>query len=376
MVKKFIKKIIPIEIILKIIRGMHTVSYFCHKDNRSLFLALRAKLKPISLIQLLKYVYISPGFNSFAKAYLNPSVKLLNENWKSVNLKEPIFICAVKNDLIRIQLQLEHYRKINIQHIVYIDNGSTDGTFEYLNKQPDVNLFTTSENFNASIKDAWIRQVMDYYGYDRWYLIVDSDELFIYPHLEKVGILKLIDILESRKEYALLSMMLDMYTKNTIFDLTQVTDTPEDIVKQYSFFDTDSYVIKKDGSFTNISGGPRERIFSKNKEFKPLLTKYPLIKMQRNSFYGYHWFISKNKLYHYPLFSALLHYKFLPIDNIKYVKIVKEGTYAGGSAEYRQYLKVLEKEPNQSFYYENSCQLTTSWDLSKIKIFKIIEELK
>lgn len=288
----------------------------------------------------------------------------------SDHTQEPILICAVKDDLAKVQMQIDHHKKIGIKHFVYIDNMSTDGTYEWLLEQ-DVNVYRTDDDFSAIAKNAWFRQITDRYGYDRWYLVLDSDELFVYPGMEHGPIGMFTRFLEDQQLSMVQSFLIDMYPKdNDILSQDEDLSTNLDIRKEYCYFDTDSYSTKQTYKGLNILGGPRARCFSeKGKDFSPLLTKNPLMKIQATDVFGVHRSLPYSKNIGIPIAAGLLHYKFLPGDDEKYAQIVKAGNYSGGSAEYKQYLKVLEKKPSLSFYYGKSEEFTNSEDLLKINVF-------
>jgi hypothetical protein len=304
---------------------------------------------------------------TFIDAYLNKSVRPVKILEITLRKNEPILLCAVKDDLEKIKLQVDYHRKIGVKHFVYIDNISIDGTFEWLKEQPDVSLFTVNERFSSTVKNAWRRQVTDILGYDRWYLVLDSDELFMYPGVETKNINRYIDFLESSKIKSTLSPMIDMYSKGKIFeeniDMNKILDT-------YCYFDTDTYKKVNTFSTCNVIGGPRVRVFSKKENISSwLLSKYALTKLSRKVLIGTH----QNYPYKYNIetkgaIAFLLHYKFLPGDNEKYKEIVASEVYSNKSEEYKQYMEILEKKPNSSFYYGMSQKLNNSMDLMKINI--------
>lgn len=297
--------------------------------------------------------------------------------------KGPIFVCAVKNDLNRVKMQISHHEKIGIKHFVYIDNMSDDGTFEWLIEK-GVDVFRVDDEFSATAKNAWIRQITDIYGYNRWYLIMDSDELFVYPGMEEYLIKKLIDFAEHEKLYGLQSFMIDMYSKADI-NSEYYNDLKEyDIKKENCYFDTDSYFVENSYKGTKILGGPRARVFKhhKNNLFTPLLTKNSLMYLKKEDFFGIHYSIPYFKNFNHQLISGLLHYKFLPGDNENYMQIAEKGNYADGSSEYKQYVKSLRENSPIFFYYERSQAFNSSLDLLKINIIdkeyanKLINHLK
>jgi len=317
---------------------------------------------------LYQYAYIYYDYaNIFLKSYSIKSVKPIKTPTINLNKNDPILICAVKDDLERVKLQVEHHRKIGVKHFAYIDNASTDGTFEWLKEQPDVSLFFTDEIFNASVKNSWQRQVTDFLGYDRWYLVLDSDELFVYPGIETKHLDVYINFLERKKIRSVLSLLTDMYSSGKLFEKN--TDINE-IRNVYCYFDTDTYnVIKK---FHNccITGGSRTRLFSTNEEvFSCALQKYALVRMSESMFMSTHEVCPyKYNFETEGVIAFLLHYKFLPGDDDTYKKHAESKLYFKDGLEYKRYMTVFEQNQDASFYYNGSQKLNSSMDLLKINI--------
>ena len=311
-------------------------------------------------------------FTEYLKNYQNQSVIAIRRNIsQNISNNTPIFICVVKNDLQRVKMQIDHHKNLGLKNFVYIDNMSDDGTFEWLLKE-NVDIYRVNEKFSATAKNAWIRQITDTYGYDRWYLILDSDELFVYPGVEHSKINNLIEFANSEKICLFQSFMIDMYSKDSINEKFSKSISPDnyDIKAENCYFDIDSYFISRDYKGDKILGGPRHRVFSEeNKKFTPLLTKNSLMFLKKEDIFGIHFSMPFFKNFNNHIVTGLLHYKFLPEDNNKYLEIIEQGNYAGGSAEYKQYIKMLRKNEKITFYYDYSEKFNTSLDLLKINIF-------
>lgn len=104
----------------------------------------------------------------------------------------PTVVCVVKNGAERMRLFYHHYRKLGVTQFAILDNGSTDGTREYLLQQPDTHVYSVNAPFETQKKTAWIEKLLAMEGYNRWYIVVDSDELLDYPGSEETGITQMI----------------------------------------------------------------------------------------------------------------------------------------------------------------------------------------
>lgn len=282
-----------------------------------------------------------------------------------------ILICLVKDDLDRMKKFIDHYRKIGVKKFAIIDNDSKDGTFEFLKEQEDIDLFQVKEKYLSMRRQSWINRVISYYGYNKWYLIVDSDELLVYNDLEDKNINQLIDYYEEHRIKRCKALMIDMYPKSFIMG----KDIEEDYIDVIKYFDTDTYTNRKNKYCECISGGMRARVFRQDdKDFDVFLVKYPLIYFERgdvqsNSHYSFPFYKNFDK----PLNMALLHYKFLPKDLERIKEIVQNKNFAKNSIEYQKYLQVFEKDNNMNLLYEGSKEYSSSESIYVIDKLKKIE---
>lgn len=128
-----------------------------------------------------------------------------------------LIFAVVRNEIVRLPAWLSHYRSIGCQNFVVIDNGSTDGTYEFLQEQADVSCTRTDESFaksNCGIN--WLNELRMLIGERRWILAVDADELFVYRGWPERKIVDLIDEAEGAKCNAIWAFMLDMYPDGPI----------------------------------------------------------------------------------------------------------------------------------------------------------------
>jgi hypothetical protein len=320
-----------------------------------------------------KALYQFSYYNSvdiFINSYLIKSVKPIKIVQSALTENSPILLCITRDNLHTIKTQVEYHRNIGIRHFAYIDNMSKDGTFEWLMEQPDISLFFTDETFHDQLKDAWKRQVTDFFGYNRWYLALDPDELFMYPGIEKKNIVMYINFLESKKIKCVLSPLIDMYSKGNIYENNVYL---RDMRERYCYFDVDTYKMEKSNLSYTITGGPRTRAFSiGERKFTCALHKYALIKLSENMLIGTHLNYPYNhNFYTKGAIAFLLHYKFLSEDLKKYEDLLNSGIFLHSeilSFEYKRYVEAYRQNVDLSLYYNGSQKLNDSMDLMKISI--------
>ena len=311
---------------------------------------------------LLYYAISSPrAARKIADNFCRCSLKTLKEA-DMTSVDSPVFLCVVKDDLERIKMSYEHHKSIGVKHFVYIDNGSTDGTLEWLLKQENVSVYQTLDGFIMWAKVAWISKVITHIGFDKWYLIVDSDELFAYPDCETRTIQEYVSCLESKGITRDLSFMLDMYATGKLFEADSEGNS---IFNKYRYFDGSSYKKENCLHYQKIKGGPRQRLFAEAGSMEMLQNKYPLVYYKRGEVYRYHYVSPYKHNFGVECTSALLHYKFLDGDYEKYVKIANEGNYANGSRLYKDIIEKVDGNNELYFYDENSVEYLSSQDLLK-----------
>lgn len=292
---------------------------------------------------------------NMAKRLADDEFEILNSSEDEFN--GPILLCIIKDDLYRIKYIYDEYTKIGINKFVFIDNGSNDGTLEYL-LSVGADVIRTKDRFISYAKSMWIYRTICHYGFDRWYLICDSDELIAYPGMEEHPVDDFLDFLNQNHIRASLSYMLDMYPDSNLLELNNNEAKMED----YKFFDSDSYKIIFGKHFPVITGGPRQR-FIGEQSVTMYQQKYPFVYYERGDIYRYHYIYPYAKNSCKKCYCVLKHYKFTPGELNKFEKIIAEGNYAHGSMVYKELLKFINKSNVLSFYDKNSLEYRDSYDI-------------
>ena len=228
---------------------------------------------------------------------------------------DPIVTLCVKNDIRRIRMLVEHYRKLGVVKFAILDNGSDDGTFEWLLDQPDIDLYRCLEQYQTFVKEGWINRIISHYGFERWYIVTDSDELAVYMNMEKIPLPELTVKLEALGVKRIKAITLDTYSDKPLFEEST------DIRKDFRWIDSDSYKEKtiKLGSYCirRFIGGPRYRLM---KSTIPL-DKHPLVYWEKGTVSSdAHYQFPHSEINAAPCFMGILHYKFIDTDMKEYRK--------------------------------------------------------
>jgi Glycosyl transferase family 2 len=175
---------------------------------------------------------------------------------------------TLRDEMLRLPQTLDHYRQLGVARFFAIDNGSTDGTREFLLTQPDCHVFLTRNSYlEARYGLEWQHALLDEYGTDHWCLIVDADEWFIYPGYEEKLLPDLAAHLDRNGAQGMFAFLLDMYGVGTIGET--IAASHRSLLDACHYFDRD-YVWRSRFRIPalqrqpfpeyNITGGARWRM--------------------------------------------------------------------------------------------------------------------
>ena len=266
---------------------------------------------------------------------------------------EILCCCVIRNELARLPYFLEYYRRKDVGSFLAVDNGSSDGSVEYLLRQPDVYLWQSTLSFSrANFGSAWFEPILSMYGRNRWCLIVDADELLYYPDCERRTIASLCRRLDRQKKRAFKAVHLDMYSDLPIRDTHYSSGQSFEEVCPY--FDRKFYHdhFPDSGACFNqeaYAGGVRRRVFGP-KVFN-YLSKVPLVKYDADCILagGQHWTnlpadqiaVETGCLLHFKFFSSFLDYV---------SQEAKRKEHADDALQYQEYQRGLVEQPALTLY--------------------------
>ncbi len=313
----------------------------------------------------------SPELEEAQKQTLRESVELLHgPEIVEYEKDELVVLCQARNSRHYVKAFVEHYISLGAKHLVFLDNGSTDGTIEVLRAYDNVTVLQTElpyRTYNVAMKQYLIER----FGKNRWSLLVDIDELFDYPYSDVVSLKSLLGYLNERSYTAVVAHMLDMFPEEPI---SRDAPVPEDepLREQYRFYDlsdTSLHDYRLAGDTGNVlaneeigivRGGIRKTLFDND----ATLIKHPLIFLDdeiKPMDLSDHW-VGNARIADFT--GVLLHYKFSHrlYEDVS-CSVEERNRSEHGTRRYSKYLRVLEENPTLQIRQDTAEELQDVNDL-------------
>jgi len=279
----------------------------------------------------------------------------VSDNTHLIKCGDVLAAVTQRNEYDRLPFFLNHHRKLGIQHFLFVDNGSNDGSLEYLKDQPDVSVWATNSSYRLSrFGMDWLTWLQFKYAHDHWCLTLDADEIFIYPFHDTRPIQALTEWLDQGGRMSFGALMLDMYPKGPLGKRKYKRGS--DPFKILNWFDRGNYMIQRQDILSNlwIQGGARARVFfADNPRRAPTMSKTPLVKWNRRYAYvsSSHSILPRhlNMVYDQDggelTSGVLLHTKFLNVVIDKTKEELERRQHFQNAALYDSYYESLLENP-------------------------------
>ncbi len=264
---------------------------------------------------------------------------------------ELVVVCLVRNGRQYVKSFIDHYLSLGVKHIVFLDNGSEDGTVTIARDYERVTVIQTKLPFKK-YEFVMKQYLISRFGKGRWSLYADIDELFDYPYSDAVGLSSLLGYLNEKSYTAVVTQMLDMFPDRALS--SRVSQKDEPLKELYKFYDISS--IKREdyrrrrGRRTNVvangaieifKGGIREALF----DASFMLTKHPLIFFDGEVEHRDHGLHSIRNARIADFSCVLYHYKLVDGFRERVAQAARQETYARATFQYKKCHEMLERNP-------------------------------
>ncbi|MCO6400920.1 MAG: glycosyltransferase family 2 protein [Verrucomicrobia bacterium] len=274
---------------------------------------------------------------------------------------------AIRNEMLRLPYFLEYYRGLGVRRFFVVDNDSDDGTTAFLLKQPDVHVWLTRENYDR--QEAWIDALLRRYGRDRWCVLVDVDELLVWPGQGSLPLGSLLDGFDREGADAMHALLLDMYPERALKDAAYAAGEP--FLSAASWFDPATHravAFPYRNCVTDFPrryiGGVRERVFGLE---GICLSKFPLVRFRRGLFVrrGTH---AVEGAHFAKARGCLLHFKYLSDFGPRVQYEAERGAHWNGAVQYKAYAQKVDQDSELSFRTADSAQYRDAAQLTELGI--------
>lgn len=307
-----------------------------------------------------------PVLNQDPQRIVHPTVERVHGPEKvNYGTDELIVLCLVRDGRPHVRSFVEHYASMGAKHLVFLDNGSTDGTVEALRTYDDVTVLRSNLPFKR-YQMLMKQYLIERFGRGRWTLSVDMDELFDYPYSDVVSLTSLLKYLNKGAYTTVVAQMLDMFPEEPMSDVASEGDEP--LKERHRFYDISNVREQDYWEFPFVSGSEnvltneeigiyRDGIQNTVFGTLPALTKHPLVfldekikPMDRSAH-------SVSNAHVADLTCVLFHYKFTNHLYELVRKAARQENYMRDSGKQKKWLKVLEDTPNLLVKSETSREL-------------------
>ncbi len=288
------------------------------------------------------------------------SLQLLSGRGQALADGEIALILCVRNGAAYLPLFLQHYRAMGVSRFLVLDDNSEDDTRAYLAKSADVDVHASALDYTGAMRGAlWRDALIDRYGRDRWYVMVDVDEFLLFPGCEARSLSSFVDDLERAGRLRSLAPMLDTYPDGPLE--TARLDEAAHVEDVGPLIDGDGYDADVMKYCLGVRGGPRHRLYGNFMR----LTKFPVIfadARTRLTGASIHGPFPHTRNYQAPT-SALLHLKFTAGSAEEFRRFVRHGQHFGGAQFYRNILETNGFGGGSDLRYEGSIRWGSSQGL-------------
>jgi hypothetical protein len=278
---------------------------------------------------------------------------VVSNNTTAINANDILAFIVLRNEATRLPYFLEYYRKLGVNHFLFVDNDSSDDLLATIGAAADCSIWHT----RASYKDSnfgvhWLNHLLGKYGSRHWCLTLDPDEFLVYPYIHSRSLRELTEYLDQEGKASLFTIMLDMYSEVPVDDAAyRKGQNPLEVCP---WFDGTGYYQKKGQGYSEWwwRGGVRRRaFFADQPELSPALNKTVLVKWRWYYAYIGSTHIAWPNRINSPHFNdtlaptgCLLHFKYLSLMREKVEEEMQRQEHYAGSREYRRYLDGLNRQ--------------------------------
>lgn len=258
----------------------------------------------------------------------------------------------IRNEKERLPFFLKYYRELGIEKFFFVDNDSTDEGIHFLLLQPDCHIFFTRQPLE--MHQYWLTYLIGKYNQGQWSIVVDVDELLVFPRGDRIGIHEFLYKVSLEGANTCNALLVDLYPIGKLCNASLPLDG--DPRKLCRYFD-----VPNQFGLSEM----RRRVFN----VIPALRKVPLIKYRDGMSFsgGFH---AAQGVLTSKAQCSLLHYKYTSSFISKAKNIKERERYWRNGYEYRAYGDALNRDSDLCLYGKESIRLDDFQQLRSLKLIR------
>ncbi|HKY92199.1 MAG TPA: glycosyltransferase family 2 protein [Nevskiaceae bacterium] len=288
-------------------------------------------------------------------------------------LRAPHAVVAVmRNERELVPHFLAHYRKLGLAAFLVADNGSTDGTREFLLSQPDVVLYSADTDYRQSHYGvSWQQAMLAAHCLGKWVILADADEFLVFDECEHRPFDDLVTAADYEGANAVVTYMVDFYPKGPL-DQASFADRPPFAVADH--FDAQPLIELHIGgglygNTTNFVNALRHRVAptridAYTSQKRAVLKYFPWVRLSEGVHYAANVKAASSRAF-------LAHFKYHAAFARKVAEEVRRKQHFNDAEEYRHFAAILGAgrslfEEGVSQRYRGSDDLMAIFDPGRI----------
>ena len=284
---------------------------------------------------------------SYQKVSLKPNanqLELVSEEAVVERLLEEdiVVVSVVRNEMVMLPQFLEHYRALGAKCFIFVDNGSDDGTREYLVSQPDTILYSAGTEYRHSHYGvSWQQAVVSNHCLGKWVLLADADEFLVYEGCESKSMEEFVADVEGSGDNGVILYMIDMYPYG---DLADADFEKAGVFDVAPYFDKEALIELRFGggmysNSRNFVNGLRHRIAPGRinayvSQKYAMFKYYPWVRLCEGVHYAANMTVENS-------YGFFAHFKYHSGFKSKVEIEVKRKQHYNGAEEYRKYAGMM-----------------------------------
>lgn len=142
-----------------------------------------------------------------------------------------------RNNAYFLEDCIRHHTRMGADHVVYVDNGSSDASVDIASSMPNTTVVSCSASFRDSQRHIRHIAVTEYLK-GGWRLAIDCDEVFDYPQADELSLHDLVRRLGENDYNGMIAYMLEMVPDRPVADYDETIPFSQ-VRREFSGYSTE-----------------------------------------------------------------------------------------------------------------------------------------